>query len=248
MRLRSKALVGSGLFRDNRAAHLKALSQIQVAADFASQGGGELSRARHLSRGKMLPRNRVSNLLDPGSPFLEIGATAAHGMYDGAAPCAGVIAGIGQVMGQDVMIVCNDATVKGGTYFPMTVKKHLRAQEIAEQNYLPCIYLVDSGGANLPSQDEVFPDRDHFGRIFFNQAQMSAKGIPQLAVVMGSCTAGGAYVPAMCDVTIIVKNQATIFLAGPPLVKAATGEVVSAEKLGGGRRPHAFVGRRRLFG
>ena len=234
MRLRSKALVGSGLFRDNRAAHLKALSQIQVAADFASQGGGELSRARHLSRGKMLPRNRVANLLDPGSPFLEIGATAAHGMYDGAAPCAGVIAGIGQVMGQDVMIVCNDATVKGGTYFPMTVKKHLRAQEIAEQNYLPCIYLVDSGGANLPSQDEVFPDRDHFGRIFFNQAQMSAKGIPQLAVVMGSCTAGGAYVPAMCDVTIIVKNQATIFLAGPPLVKAATGEVVSAEKLGGG--------------
>jgi len=176
----------------------------------------------------------VANLLDPGSPFLEIGATAAHDMYDGASPGAGVIAGIGRVHGQDVMVVCNDATVKGGTYFPMTVKKHLRAQEIAEENHLPCIYLVDSGGANLPQQDEVFPDRDHFGRIFYNQARMSAKGIPQIAVVMGSCTAGGAYVPAMSDVTIIVREQGTIFLAGPPLVKAATGEVVSAEELGGG--------------
>ncbi|MDO5706466.1 MAG: carboxyl transferase domain-containing protein, partial [Paracoccus sp. (in: a-proteobacteria)] len=172
--------------------------------------------------------------LDPGSPFLEIAVTAAHGMYDDAAPGAGVIAGIGRVHGQDVMVVANDATVKGGTYYPMTVKKHLRAQEIAEQCHLPCVYLVDSGGANLPNQDEVFPDRDHFGRIFFNQAQMSAKGIPQIAVVMGSCTAGGAYVPAMSDVTIIVRGQGTIFLAGPPLVKAATGEVVSAEDLGGG--------------
>jgi len=185
-------------------------------------------------RGKLPPRARVANLLDPGSPFLEIGATAAHGMYDGAAPCAGLIAGIGLVHGQEVMVVANDATVKGGTYYPMTVKKHLRAQEIAEQNHLPCVYLVDSGGANLPNQDEVFPDRDHFGRIFFNQAQMSAKGIPQIAVVMGSCTAGGAYVPAMSDVSIIVREQGTIFLAGPPLVKAATGEVVSAEDLGGG--------------
>ena len=182
----------------------------------------------------MLPRRRVANLLDPGSPFLEVGATAAHGLYDNAAPAAGVIAGIGRVHRQEVMVICNDATVKGGTYYPMTVKKHLRAQEIAEQNRLPCVYLVDSGGANLPNQDEVFPDRDHFGRIFFNQAQMSAKGIPQIAVVMGSCTAGGAYVPAMSDVTIIVKEQGTIFLAGPPLVKAATGEVVSAEDLGGG--------------
>ncbi|MGB5068545.1 MAG: carboxyl transferase domain-containing protein, partial [Albidovulum sp.] len=190
--------------------------------------------ARHVARGKMPPRERVANLLDAGSPFLEIGATAAHGMYGGDAPAAGLIAGIGRVMGQEVMVVCNDATVKGGTYYPMTVKKHLRAQEIAEQNMLPCVYLVDSGGANLPNQDEVFPDRDHFGRIFYNQARMSARGIPQIAVVMGSCTAGGAYVPAMSDVTIIVKDQGTIFLAGPPLVKAATGEVVTAEDLGGG--------------
>jgi len=200
----------------------------------AELGGGEAARERHLSRGKLLPRDRVSNLLDPGSPFLEIGVTAAHGMYEGAAPSAGVIAGVGQVNGIDCMVVCNDATVKGGTYFPMSVKKHLRAQEIAEECHLPCIYLVDSGGANLPNQDEVFPDRDHFGRIFYNQARMSAKGIAQIAVVMGSCTAGGAYVPAMSDVTIIVKDQGTIFLAGPPLVKAATGEVVSAEALGGG--------------
>ena len=234
MKLISRAGTGSETFRANTHAHLAALRQVQAAADAAAQGGGEKSRARHVSRGKMLPRERVANLLDPGSPFLEVGATAAHGLYDGAAPCAGVIAGVGQVMGREVMVVCNDATVKGGTYYPMTVKKHLRAQEIAEQNHLPCIYLVDSGGANLPNQDEVFPDRDHFGRIFFNQAQMSAKGIAQIAVVMGSCTAGGAYVPAMSDVTIIVKDQGTIFLAGPPLVKAATGEIVSAEDLGGG--------------
>ncbi|UWQ57141.1 methylcrotonoyl-CoA carboxylase [Leisingera caerulea] len=234
MKLTSKAMPSSEGFKQNREAHLDALAQISEAAEAARMGGGEKSRARHESRGKMLPRRRVANLLDPGSPFLEIGATAAHAMYDGAAPAAGVIAGIGRVHGQEVMVVCNDATVKGGTYYPMTVKKHLRAQEIAEENRLPCIYLVDSGGANLPNQDEVFPDRDHFGRIFYNQARMSAKGIPQIAVVMGSCTAGGAYVPAMSDVTIIVKEQGTIFLAGPPLVKAATGEVVSAEDLGGG--------------
>jgi 3-methylcrotonyl-CoA carboxylase beta subunit len=234
MKLTSKAMPASEGFKTNRAAHLDALAQITAAAEAARMGGGEKSRARHESRGKMLPRRRVANLLDPGSPFLEIGATAAHGMYDDVAPCAGVIAGIGRVQGREVMVVCNDATVKGGTYYPMTVKKHLRAQEIAEENHLPCIYLVDSGGANLPNQDEVFPDRDHFGRIFFNQARMSAKGIAQIAVVMGSCTAGGAYVPAMSDVTIIVKEQGTIFLAGPPLVKAATGEVVSAEDLGGG--------------
>ncbi|UWP94311.1 methylcrotonoyl-CoA carboxylase [Aliiroseovarius crassostreae] len=234
MKLNSQAMPGSEAYKANRDGHLDALNVVAEAAEKAMQGGGERSRDRHLSRGKMLPRDRVSNLLDPGSPFLEIGATAAHGMYDDAAPAAGVIAGIGQVHGQEVMIVCNDATVKGGTYYPMTVKKHLRAQEIAEECNLPCIYLVDSGGANLPNQDEVFPDRDHFGRIFYNQARMSAKGIPQIAVVMGSCTAGGAYVPAMSDVTIIVKEQGTIFLAGPPLVKAATGEVVSAEDLGGG--------------
>ncbi len=234
MKLKSKAIPTSEGFKANRAAHLDALAHISEAAEAARMGGGEKSRARHESRGKMLPRRRVANLLDPGSPFLEIGATAAHGMYSDAAPCAGVIAGIGRVQGREVMVVCNDATVKGGTYYPLTVKKHLRAQEIAEENHLPCIYLVDSGGANLPNQDEVFPDRDHFGRIFYNQARMSAKGIPQIAVVMGSCTAGGAYVPAMSDVTIIVKEQGTIFLAGPPLVKAATGEVVSAEDLGGG--------------
>jgi 3-methylcrotonyl-CoA carboxylase beta subunit len=234
MKLKSQTLTSSEAFKSNLAAHEAALAQITEAAQAAAFGGGERSRDRHIFRGKMLPRERVANLLDAGSPFLEVGATAAHGLYDGAAPCAGVIAGIGQVQGHEVMVICNDATVKGGTYYPMTVKKHLRAQEIAEQNRLPCIYLVDSGGANLPNQDEVFPDRDHFGRIFYNQAQMSAKGIPQIAVVMGSCTAGGAYVPAMSDVTIIVKEQGTIFLAGPPLVKAATGEVVSAEDLGGG--------------
>lgn len=234
MRLNSSAMPSSEGFKANVAGHLEALQVVSEVAQAAALGGGERSRERHISRGKMLPRERVANLLDAGSPFLEVGATAAHGMYDGAAPCAGVVAGIGRVHGQEVMVVCNDATVKGGTYYPLTVKKHLRAQEIAEECNLPCIYLVDSGGANLPNQDEVFPDRDHFGRIFYNQARMSAKGIPQIAVVMGSCTAGGAYVPAMSDVTIIVKEQGTIFLAGPPLVKAATGEVVSAEDLGGG--------------
>ncbi len=221
-------------FKQNTAAHQAALEQVAAAAAQAAAGGGERSRARHLSRGKMLPRDRVANLLDAGSPFVEIGATAAHDMYNDDAPCAGIITGIGIVAGREVMVVCNDATVKGGTYYPMTVKKHLRAQEIAAENHLPCVYLVDSGGANLPNQDEVFPDREHFGRIFFNQANMSAAGIAQIAVVMGSCTAGGAYVPAMSDVSIIVREQGTIFLAGPPLLKAATGEIVSAEDLGGG--------------
>ena len=197
-------------------------------------GGGPAARAKHTARGKLLPRERVEMLLDPDTPFLEIAPLAALDMYDNAAPGAGMIAGIGRVSGVECLIVCNDATVKGGTYYPMTVKKHLRAQEVAQQNRLPCIYLVDSGGANLPNQDDVFPDRDHFGRIFFNQANLSAQGIPQIAVVMGSCTAGGAYVPAMSDETIIVKNQGTIFLAGPPLLKAAVGEIVSAEDLGGG--------------
>jgi 3-methylcrotonyl-CoA carboxylase beta subunit len=234
MKLTSRIIPSSEEFKTNEMLNLAALENVRQAAQTAALGGGEKSRDRHVARGKMLPRDRIANLLDTGSPFLEIGATAAHGMYDNAAPAAGVIAGVGRVNGQDCMVVCNDATVKGGTYYPMTVKKHLRAQEIAEECNLPCIYLVDSGGANLPNQDEVFPDRDHFGRIFYNQARMSAKGIPQIAVVMGSCTAGGAYVPAMSDVTIIVKEQGTIFLAGPPLVKAATGEVVSAEDLGGG--------------
>ncbi|MEM6477592.1 MAG: carboxyl transferase domain-containing protein [Pseudomonadota bacterium] len=217
-----------------RAGHEAALSEVRKAALGAAEGGGEAARARHLARGKMLPRDRIAAVLDPGTPFLEIGALAAHGMYGGAAPAAGVIAGIGEIHGRLAMVVANDATVKGGTYYPMTVKKHLRAQEIAEENRLPCVYLVDSGGANLPNQDEVFPDRDHFGRIFYNQARMSAAGIAQIAAVLGSCTAGGAYVPAMADVSIIVKEQGTIFLAGPPLVKAATGEDVSAEALGGG--------------
>jgi len=199
----------------------------------AAQGGGEKARAKHVERGKLLPRERIRALLDPGSPFLELSPLAAHGMYDDAAPCAGLITGIGRVHGGEVLIIANDATVKGGTYFPMTVKKHLRAQEVALENRLPCIYLVDSGGAFLPLQDEVFPDKEHFGRIFYNQARMSALGIAQIAVVMGSCTAGGAYVPAMSDETIIVREQGTIFLGGPPLVKAATGEVVDAETLGG---------------
>jgi 3-methylcrotonyl-CoA carboxylase beta subunit len=218
-----------------RAAHNRALAE-RLRADVAKAalGGTEKHRKRHVERGKLLPRNRVERLLDPGSPFLEIGQLAAGDMYDGEVPGAGLIAGIGRVSGRQAMIVCNDATVKGGTYYPLTVKKHLRAQEIAEANRLPCIYLVDSGGANLPHQAEVFPDRDHFGRIFFNQANMSAQGIPQIACVMGSCTAGGAYVPAMSDETVIVRNQGTIFLAGPPLVKAATGEEISAEDLGGG--------------
>ncbi|EAT10202.1 methylcrotonoyl-CoA carboxylase [Sphingobium sp. 10 DY56-G10] len=224
----------SQAFRDN-AAHNRALAE-KLRADVAAaaMGGGDAARDRHRSRGKLLPRDRVENLLDAGSPFLEIGQLAANGLYGGGVAGAGIVAGIGRVHGRQVMIAANDATVKGGTYFPLTVKKHLRAQEIALENNLPCIYLVDSGGANLPHQAEVFPDRDHFGRIFYNQAQMSARGIPQIACVMGSCTAGGAYVPAMCDESVIVRNQGTIFLAGPPLVQAATGEVISAEDLGGG--------------
>jgi len=218
-----------------RAAHNRALAEeLRARVAEAALGGNEKSRERHTSRGKLLPRERVERLLDPGSPLLEIGQLAACDMYEGAVPGAGIITGIGRVSGRLCMIVCNDATVKGGTYYPLTVKKHLRAQEIAEANHLPCIYLVDSGGANLPHQSEVFPDRDHFGRIFYNQANMSAKGIAQIACVMGSCTAGGAYVPAMSDETVIVRNQGTIFLAGPPLVKAATGEEISAEDLGGG--------------
>jgi 3-methylcrotonyl-CoA carboxylase beta subunit len=218
-----------------RAAHNHALAgTLRADVATAALGGSEASRERHVARGKLLPRDRVGHLLDPGAPFLEIGQLAANGEYDDEVPGAGVIAGIGRVSGRMCMIVCNDATVKGGTYYPLTVKKHLRAQEIARENRLVCIYLVDSGGANLPHQAEVFPDKEHFGRIFFNQAQMSALGIPQIACVMGSCTAGGAYVPAMSDETVIVRNQGTIFLAGPPLVKAATGEVISAEDLGGG--------------
>jgi 3-methylcrotonyl-CoA carboxylase beta subunit len=221
-------------FQHNAQAMRALVDDLRRHIERAAQGGGEAARAKHTARGKLLPRDRVQMLLDPGTPFLELAPLAALNMYGNDAPCAGVIAGIGRVSGVDCMVVCNDATVKGGTYYPMTVKKHLRAQEIAQQNRLPCIYLVDSGGANLPNQDEVFPDRDHFGRIFYNQANMSAQGIAQIAVVMGSCTAGGAYVPAMSDETIIVKNQGTIFLGGPPLVKAATGEVVTAEDLGGG--------------
>jgi len=234
MKLASALDPRSAEFRANRDHALALLVEVEAAAALAAAGGGAAATARHTARGKMAPRARVANLLDPGSPFLEIGATAAHDLYDGAAPGAGLITGIGRVMGRAVMVIANDATVKGGTYYPMTVKKHLRAQEIAAENRLPCIALVDSGGANLPNQDEVFPDRDHFGRIFYNQARMSAAGIAQIAVVMGSCTAGGAYVPAMSDVAIIVREQGTIFLAGPPLVRAATGEVVSAEDLGGG--------------
>ena len=235
----SAPVLGTALFTDSdafraNAAHNRALKDaLWAKVAEAALGGNEKSRERHVARGKLLPRERVERLLDPGSPFLEIGQLAANDLYDGEVPGAGVIAGIGRVSGRQCMIVCNDATVKGGTYYPMTVKKHLRAQEIALENRLPCIYLVDSGGANLPHQAEVFPDRDHFGRIFFNQANMSAKGIPQIACVMGSCTAGGAYVPAMSDETVIVRGQGTIFLAGPPLVKAATGEVISAEELGG---------------
>ncbi|MEY2685780.1 MAG: hypothetical protein RJA09_2925 [Pseudomonadota bacterium] len=221
-------------FQAHAAAMRQLVDDLSQQLRQVEKGGGEQARAKHTARGKLLPRDRVQMLLDPGTPFLELAPLAALNMYNGDAPAAGLVAGIGRVSGVDCMVVCNDATVKGGTYYPMTVKKHLRAQEVAQQNHLPCIYLVDSGGANLPNQDEVFPDRDHFGRIFYNQAQMSAKGIPQIAVVMGSCTAGGAYVPAMSDETIIVKNQGTIFLGGPPLVKAATGEVVSAEDLGGG--------------
>src|SRR5689334_14919224 len=209
------------------------VSELRSRRAEAALGGPERARERHLSRGKLLPRQRVMNLIDPGSPFLELSPLAANNMYEDAIRGAGLITGIGRIEGRECMIVCNDSTIKGGTYYPMTVKKHLRAQEIARDNRLPCIYLVDSGGANLPHQTEVFPDREHFGRIFYNQATLSSLGIPQIAAVMGSCTAGGAYVPAMSDETVIVRNQGTIFLGGPPLVKAATGEVVSAEELGG---------------
>ncbi len=220
-------------FQANRAALRALVEDLQRELTRSAAGGGEKARAKHVARGKLLPRERLRALLDPGSPFLELSALAAHGMYEDKAPGAGMIAGIGRVHGTEVMVVANDATVKGGTYFPMTVKKHLRAQEVALENHLPCIYLVDSGGAFLPLQDEVFPDKEHFGRIFYNQARMSALNIPQIAVVMGSCTAGGAYVPAMSDETIIVRGNGTIFLGGPPLVKAATGEVVDAQTLGG---------------
>jgi 3-methylcrotonyl-CoA carboxylase beta subunit len=220
-------------FRDNAAYHRALVEELDARLGRAAEGGGEKARAKHTERGKLLVRDRIAALLDPGSPFLEIAPLAAENMYDDAAPAAGIVCGIGRVMGLEVVVVANDATVKGGTYFPITVKKHLRAQEIARENRLPCIYLVDSGGAFLPLQDEVFPDKEHFGRIFYNQARLSAENIPQVAVVMGSCTAGGAYVPAMCDESVIVKEQGTIFLGGPPLVKAATGEVVDAESLGG---------------
>ncbi|PRY09543.1 carboxyl transferase domain-containing protein [Paraburkholderia sp. BL25I1N1] len=232
--IESKLNPRSDDFRANAAALEALVADLRAKVEKLALGGGQAARDKHTGRGKLLPRERIEKLLDPGTPFLEFSQLAAYGMYNDDAPGAGVITGIGRIAGQECVIVCNDATVKGGTYYPVTVKKHVRAQEIAAENHLPCVYLVDSGGANLPNQDDVFPDRDHFGRIFFNQANLSAAGIPQIAVVMGSCTAGGAYVPAMSDESIIVKNQGTIFLGGPPLVKAATGEVVSAEDLGGG--------------
>ncbi len=232
--LHTHARPGTPEFEANAEAHAELVADLRERQASAALGGGERSRDRHTSRGKLLPRERVDRLADPGSPFLELSPLAAHDLYDGAAPGAGIVTGVARVGGREVVVVANDATVKGGTYYPMTVKKHLRAQEVALQNRLPCVYLVDSGGAFLPMQDEVFPDREHFGRIFFNQATMSAQGIPQIAAVMGSCTAGGAYVPAMSDETVIVRNQGTIFLGGPPLVKAATGEEVTAEELGGG--------------
>ena len=231
--LKSAVNTRSAEFRANAEAIRELVEDLRFQVDRVREGGGAAAREKHVARGKLLPRERIRLLLDVGSPFLELSQLAAQGLYDDEVPCAGIITGIGRVSGRECMIVVNDATVKGGTYFPITVKKHLRAQEIAEANRLPCIYLVDSGGANLPNQDEVFPDRDHFGRIFFNQANMSAKCIPQIAVVMGSCTAGGAYVPAMSEETVIVKGKGTIFLGGPPLVKAATGEEVTAEELGG---------------
>ena len=233
-RLQTRANTRSAEFRANDA-HMAALvDELRARLARTARGGSDEARDKHTARGKLLARDRIETLLDPASPFLEIAPLAADGMYDGDAPAAGIVCGIGRARGREVMVVANDATVKGGTYFPVTVRKHLRAQEIALENRLPCVYLVDSGGAFLPLQDEVFPDREHFGRIFYNQARMSAEGVPQVAVVMGSCTAGGAYVPAMCDESIIVRNQGTIFLGGPPLVKAATGEVVDAESLGGG--------------
>jgi 3-methylcrotonyl-CoA carboxylase beta subunit len=232
-RLHSQISASSEHFQGNAAAMQRLVDELRAKSATAALGGPESSRTRHAARGKLLPRERVEQLVDPGSPFLELSPLAADGMYDGEAPASGVITGVGRVSGRECVVVCNDATVKGGVYFPVTVKKHLRAQEVALENNLPCIYLVDSGGANLPHQSEVFPDREHFGRIFYNQANMSARGIPQVAAVMGSCTAGGAYVPAMSDETVIVRKQGTIFLGGPPLVKAATGEIISAEDLGG---------------
>jgi 3-methylcrotonyl-CoA carboxylase beta subunit len=220
-------------YAENRRHMQELVDDLRSTLSHIELGGDERSRKRHEARGKLLPRERVRRLLDPGSPFLELSPLAAHGVYDTEVPASGILTGVGRVSGRECVVVCNDATVKGGTYYPLTVKKHLRAQEVAAENRLPCIYLVDSGGANLPNQDEVFPDKWHFGRIFYNQANLSAEGVPQIAVVMGSCTAGGAYVPAMADESIIVKEQGTIFLGGPPLVKAATGEVVSAEELGG---------------
>jgi 3-methylcrotonyl-CoA carboxylase beta subunit len=233
-RIASRVDAGAAEYRANAEQMQTLVAELRRRQELAAAGGGEQARARHLARGKLLPRDRIEALLDPGSPFLEIAPLAAGGMYGDDAPAAGLVAGIGRIHGSEHLVVANDATVKGGTYYPVTVKKHLRAQEIALENRLPCIYLVDSGGAFLPLQDEVFPDRDHFGRIFYHQARLSAAGIPQIAVVMGSCTAGGAYVPAMCDESIIVRRQGTIFLGGPPLVKAATGEIVDAESLGGG--------------
>src|SRR4051812_44910036 len=233
-RIKSSLDTGSPAFQENAAHHRALASDLRSQVARVGEGGGADAQKKHVARGKLLPRERVRALLDPGAPFLELSQLAALGMYDDDAPAAGIITGIGRIEGREVMVVANDATVKGGTYYPITVKKHLRAQEIALQNRLPCVSLVASGGAFLPLQDEVFPDKEHFGRIFYNQANLSANGIAQVAVVMGSCTAGGAYVPAMCDESIIVKNQGTIFLGGPPLGRAATGEVVSAEELGGG--------------
>src|SRR5580704_17320690 len=233
-RIESHLNTGGHEYRTNREAMEAAVAKLRATIDHIREGGPESARKRHTERGKLLVRDRVKTLLDPETPFLELSTLAAHGMYDGEAPGASIVTGIGRISGREAVIVANDATVKGGTYYPITVKKHLRAQEIAMQNHLPCVYLVDSGGAFLPLQSEVFPDREHFGRIFYNMARMSAEGIPQVAAVMGSCTAGGAYVPAMCDENIIVREQGTIFLAGPPLVRATTGEEVSAEELGGG--------------
>ena len=232
--LKSSVQTNSAEFKANQTHHLALAVELEKKLATAALGGGTESRDRHTKRGKLLARDRVKALIDPGTDFLEIGALAANGMYEDQAPGAGMIAGVGVIHGRETLIIANDATVKGGTYFPMTVKKHLRAQEIALENRLPCVYLVDSGGAFLPMQSEVFPDREHFGRIFYNQANLSAAGVPQIAIVMGSCTAGGAYVPAMSDESVIVRNQGTIFLGGPPLVKAATGEIVTAEELGGG--------------
>ncbi|MBX6768538.1 MAG: methylcrotonoyl-CoA carboxylase, partial [Actinomadura rubrobrunea] len=232
--LSSRADPADATFKANAEHNAALVAELRERIDRAGRGGPERARERHVARGKLLPRDRVDALLDPGSPFLELSPLAAYGMYDDEAPGAGIITGVGRIAGRECVVVANDATVKGGTYYPMTVKKHLRAQEVALHNRLPCVYLVDSGGAFLPRQDEVFPDREHFGRIFYNQATMSARGIPQIAAVLGSCTAGGAYVPAMSDEAVIVRGQGTIFLGGPPLVKAATGEVVTAEELGGG--------------